>query len=83
MLLSRPIAKQSVFCGIMVVYLPKGSVVGYIRYENSVEEIYDVKVLPGFRRPGLISHLKPEHKLALSLPESTFWMVSKEDSERQ
>ncbi len=68
-----PIAQRSIFCGIVVMHLPTTSIVGYIKYENSVEEIYDVKVLPGMLRPGILNHEKPEFRMALSTPEKTFW----------
>ncbi|MEO1049231.1 MAG: TIGR03032 family protein [Bacteroidota bacterium] len=73
-----PIAKKSVFCGIVVMYIPQFSIVGQIKYETSVEEIYDVKVIPNTRRPGLLSHEKPEHRLALSTPQGDFWAVQEE-----
>lgn len=68
-----PIAKRSIFCGIMVMHLPTASITGFIKYENSVEEIYDVKVLPGMQRPGILNHEKPDFRLAVSTPEKTFW----------
>ena len=37
-----PIAKESVFCGVIVLHLPRGDIVGHIKYETSCEEIYDV-----------------------------------------
>jgi uncharacterized protein (TIGR03032 family) len=74
-----PIAKRSIFCGIVVMHLPTASVAGFIKYENSVEEIYDVKVLPGMQRPGILNHQKPDFRMALSTPQKTFWGQSKED----
>lgn len=68
-----PIAKRSVFCGIVVMHLPTASIAGFIKYENSVEEIYDVKVLPDMQRPGILNHEKPDFRTALSTPEKTFW----------
>ena len=68
-----PIAQRSIFCGVVVMHLPTASISGYIKYENSVEEIYDVKVLPGMLRPGILNHDKPEFRMALSTPEKTFW----------
>lgn len=68
-----PIARRSVFCGIVVMHLPTASMAGFIRYENSVEEIYDVKVLPGMLRPGILNHEKPDFRTAVSTPEKTFW----------
>lgn len=74
-----PIAKRSIFCGIMVMHLPTTSITGYIKYENSVEEIYDIKVLPGMQRPGILNHEKPDFRMAISTPEKTFWGQSKTD----
>lgn len=68
-----PIAKESVKSGVLIVHLPTASLVGYIRYENSVDEIYDVKILPGLRRPGIVSHEKDVHKLAITTPGDNFW----------
>jgi uncharacterized protein (TIGR03032 family) len=68
-----PIAKRSVFCGVVVVHAPTGSLMHYIKYENSVEEIYDVRILPGMIRPGILNHEKPEFRLALDIPGRTFW----------
>lgn len=68
-----PIAKKSVFCGLVVIYLPMGNVVGHIKYESSVEELYDVKILPELRRPGILSPNQDVHKRALVLPNTSFW----------
>ncbi len=70
-----PISKKSVFAGIVVLYLPTASTVGYIKYESSVDEIFDVCVLQGTTRPGLLNTQKPEYKMAINLPESSIWAV--------
>jgi uncharacterized protein (TIGR03032 family) len=68
-----PIAKRSPFAGIVIVYLPRPSIVGHLRYEASVEEIYDVKVLPGVRRPGIMNTEKDTFRAALVTPTDTYW----------
>jgi len=73
-----PIAKKSVFSGVVIIHEPTASIVGYIKYENSVDEIYDVKVIPGMKRPGLLNHEKKDHKIALVSPVGDFWAVSNE-----
>jgi uncharacterized protein (TIGR03032 family) len=73
-----PISKKSVFCGVAVLHLPTAQVVGFLKYENSVEEIYDVRVLPGMRRPGLLSHQKMEARMAIITPDEDYWAVLKE-----
>jgi uncharacterized protein (TIGR03032 family) len=67
-----PIAKTST-AGISIIYLPYKSVVGKIEYKTSVEEIYDVQVLPGMSRPNILSQTQEIHKLGLVSPSSNYW----------
>lgn len=41
-------------CGVYVVDLRRGTVAGLVRFEGSVEEIFDVQFLPGMRFPDLL-----------------------------
>jgi uncharacterized protein (TIGR03032 family) len=68
-----PIARESIFCGIVVIHLPTGNQVGHIKYENSVEEIYDVQFLEGLRRPTILNTLKEEHRKALVTDTDSYW----------
>jgi uncharacterized protein (TIGR03032 family) len=68
-----PVASQELISGVAIIHLPTGKTVGVIRYENSVEELYDIQIIPGFRRPGLLNHIRPEHRLALVTPADAFW----------
>jgi uncharacterized protein (TIGR03032 family) len=68
-----PIAKKSVFCGIAVVQLSTGRLIGHIQYENSVEEIYDVRAIVGTRRPGILNHYGEDHQTAVTLPNGSYW----------
>ena len=38
-------------CGLWVVDLERGDAVHWLRIEGVIEELYDVAVLPGVRRP--------------------------------
>lgn len=74
-----PMAKsKEVFCGITVLHAATGAIVGDLRYLRTCEEIYDVQVLPGLRRPGVLGVLDDTYQHALSLPEQTFWGRAKE-----
>lgn len=68
-----PIAQQELFSGVWIVHLPSGQVAGHIHYLNDCEEIYDVQVLPGLRRPGIMGLDTPLHRSALSTPLYGFW----------
>ena len=54
-----PIARESPFCGIVVINLSSGTTIGNLRYESVCQEIYDVQALSGLRRPGLVSPSAP------------------------
>jgi uncharacterized protein (TIGR03032 family) len=72
---------KEVFCGVTVLHLPTGAFVADLRYLRTCEEIYDVQVLPGMRRPGLLGLHDRSYRLALSLPEQTFWGREREQSD--
>ncbi len=78
-----PIAEKSVKCGIVVVHLPSANIVGQINYQSSVEELYDVKVLPGMRRPNVLSTVKDDFRKALVTPDETYWAKEINEAEKQ
>jgi uncharacterized protein (TIGR03032 family) len=67
------IADKAKKAGIAIIHLPTGTLVGQIHYEASVDEIYDVQVLPNTVRPGILNNSRPEYKLGLDIPGATFW----------
>ena len=67
------IAGKSKDAKIMIVHLPTKSVQGEITYHTSVDEIYDIQILPNKIRPNIMSTAKEDHKLGVVLPESTYW----------
>jgi len=69
-----PIAKSS-FAGVVAIYLPYGSMAGSFKYKMTVDEIYDVKVLPNLKRPSLLSPSMDIHKHSLVTPKNSFWAV--------
>jgi uncharacterized protein (TIGR03032 family) len=72
------ITKDAIYCGVEIIHLPTGANVGNIRYQQSVEEIYDVQVLPGALRPGILNHTTPTHRLALHTAGAAFWAAQSE-----
>jgi uncharacterized protein (TIGR03032 family) len=68
-----PIADKANFSGIDVIHLPTASKVAHILYEASVDEIYDVKILPNMRRPGILNTETPEYQRSIVTPTDAFW----------
>lgn len=66
-------AEKANRAGIMVVHLPTGSVAGEITYLTSLDEIYDVEILPGYTRPNILNTMTDIYSKGLMTPEATFW----------
>jgi uncharacterized protein (TIGR03032 family) len=64
---------QNNAAGVMLIHLPTGSQVGKLEYQTSVEEIYDVHLLLGKRRPNILSPAGDQHRDGLAIPSTTFW----------
>ncbi|WMX13511.1 MULTISPECIES: TIGR03032 family protein [unclassified Aureispira] len=70
------ISKESDAAGIKVVHLPSGKVVANLNWLSSVDEIYDVQILPNASRPNIINTYTDAHQRALMLPDTTYWSKS-------
>ena len=73
------IADKALQAGVAIFHLPTGAFIGEIKYQSSVDEIYDVQVIPNMVRPGIMNTMKPDHKLGLTIPESTYWAKTEEE----
>lgn len=59
--------------GIYVLHLPTASLVGKITYQSSVDEIYEIQILPNMQRPNILNTITPDYKAGLMAPNATFW----------
>ena len=41
-------------CGVWIVDIETGHIAGFLRFEGDVEEVFDVQMMPGMRRPDLL-----------------------------
>jgi uncharacterized protein (TIGR03032 family) len=67
------VGQNSQYAGVTVIHLPSGNIVAELNYLNSVEEIYDVQIIPNSRRPGILNTMTPEHTLGLHIPDKVYW----------
>jgi uncharacterized protein (TIGR03032 family) len=68
-------AEQANQAGILVVHLPTASIVGKISYLSSLDEIYDVHIIPNKIRPNILNTLTPNYKAGIMIPEATYWAI--------
>ncbi len=48
--------KQERTCGVWAVDLRTGQTLGWVKFEDAVQEIFAVRVMPGVRYPDLVNH---------------------------
>ncbi len=69
-----PIASApGIFCGLLALHLPSGKIAGELRFLRTCKEIYDVQVLPGLLRPGILGPDDPLARRALAVPGLALW----------
>jgi len=66
--------------GIVIFHIPTAAKVGQVSYQASVDEIYDIQILPNTRRPNILNAEKEAYKLGLSIPGKTFWSAPKKEA---
>lgn len=70
-----PLARQELQAGVAAIELASGRLVGALRYLRDCEEIYDVQVLPGVRRPGVIGLEGGQGAIPITLPDGGYWIT--------
>lgn len=67
------IAEAANSAGVLIVDMCTLQLIGKITYDQSVNEIYDVQILPDMLRPSILNTLNEMHTQGLSLPATTYW----------
>lgn len=68
------IADKEIKAGVVIVNIHTGETVGEIKYETSVDELYDVHILDGFRRVNLLNYQQSLNHRALITPFGCQWV---------
>ncbi len=66
-------AERANQAGIVVVHLPTGSIAGKISYLTTLDEIYDIHILPDKIRPNILNTKTSVHHQGLMIPDATYW----------
>lgn len=76
-----PVSKMSKHAGVIVYDLEAKKFIGEIRYLSTVEEIYDVQMISGTKRPGMLSTLNDYHRKAIQTKNIVFWKKDTGDNQ--
>lgn len=84
LVLEERLAKQGNVpqCGLMAISLTTGEVLHWLQLEGAVEELFDVVVLPGVRRPQALGFQSDEIERLVTFPGSEGIVITKPTAER-
>lgn len=68
------IADKEIKAGVAIVNIKTGEIVGEIKYETNVEELYDVCTLDGFKRVNILNYQQSLNHRALITPFGSSWV---------
>lgn len=68
-----PFSEKANFSGVKIIHLPTQAEVSSITYTASIDEIYEVEILPNMIRPNILNTINELHKSSLSIPGTSFW----------
>jgi uncharacterized protein (TIGR03032 family) len=61
-------------CGVAIVDLQAGKLVGVLEFTTGCQELYDIEFLPNILRPNILNDDRPEIKAAFTAPEFSYWL---------
>lgn len=70
-----PIANRKIAAGVAIIDLETGERAGEILYSDELSEVYDVRVLPGKRRPNILNLHMSEQYRAMITPDGARWVL--------
>ncbi|WP_199349124.1 TIGR03032 family protein [Microcoleus sp. FACHB-SPT15] len=65
---------KRLLCGVAVVDLRSGQLVGMLEFTAGCQELYDVEFLPSVLRPTILNNERPEMRQAFTAPEFSYWL---------
>jgi len=74
------VMENSTHAGVIIFDLKNRAVIGEINYETTVEEIFDVQVLNGIRKPLLLGDKSDKYRHVITFPGSIFWRKDNQKS---
>jgi uncharacterized protein (TIGR03032 family) len=61
-------------CGVAAVDLRSGALAGMLEFTSGVQELYDVRFLPGVQRPMILNLEKDATRQAFTAPQFAYWL---------
>ena len=77
------VKKNSTHAGFIVFDLRTKTPFGELLYEDTIDEIFDINVIDGARKPGIITNLNKKHKSVIVTPRDVFFRKNEEKDNKE
>ena len=77
------IADKEIKAGVVIVDINTGKTVGEIKYDTSVEELYDVHILKGYKRVNILNYQQSLRHRALITPFGCSWIENSTENQSE
>ena len=67
------VKENSKNAGYIIFDLRTKTTFGELLYEDTIDEIYDINIMEGAKKPGIITKLNKKHKNIIVTPNGVFW----------
>ncbi|HWQ30383.1 MAG TPA: TIGR03032 family protein [Negativicutes bacterium] len=74
------ITDKEIKAGVVIIDINTGRTVGEIKYDNSVDELYDVHILDGYKRANILNYQQSLNHRALITPFGCGWVENMRDN---
>jgi uncharacterized protein (TIGR03032 family) len=65
---------DKLLCGVAVVDLRTGNLIGMLEFTAGCQELYDVQFLPGVRQPMILNVQNEAVRQAVAAPDFSYWL---------
>ena len=72
------IGHEADVASVVILHLPSAAIVAKLTYHTSVEEIYDIQILPNIFRPNILNPYGEVYKQAITTPTIAYWTTPSE-----
>ena len=75
------VKENSKNAGFIIFDLRTKTTFGELLYEDTIDEIYDINIIEGPKKPGIITKLNKKHKNIIVTPNGVFWRKNEKKSD--
>jgi uncharacterized protein (TIGR03032 family) len=65
---------DQLLCGVAAVNLGSGTVEGMLEFTEGVSDLFEVRFLPGVRKPTVLNREREEFRYAFTAPQFSYWI---------